>query len=922
MKKSYFKKYILRIIIFSVSFFVTVGVLYNFGLPIIVSNPAFIKFVEQKTAEYLNADIKITNPKLKTGVDIAFSVDELTVNKDGQNYLTLSDIDTLISLKELYKKRIIVKKVLADSIYIDTYNLIKIIPKNKKDNKKTKSFFTLDMYNILLGVKKCTISHSTPTVKLNFTAKHAIFDRTQNRKFLHFDFDLFIEKEGYKITVSADDKNKIFMENGVAYIKSFPIAIEDSDIVIDAYLTKNNKYELNVAAKKFKTRDIVDILNSNLFVADGRKMIEPLTDINGSVNFNVTMSNDTFKGNVNINETTLKIKPLLNLPVNIYEGRIDIDEKNIYLKNFNGYYNNLKTNTLAMEGEIKDYHNTCDTLIKSDIFVTNDFFKNYLSKMLGSPVQLVGDSMSKLIIKSKTGNLNILWFFLLKENHGFKFGEQSMVLKDYKTFFKVDLSIIKNILKINTIDYHITKELKRGMTPLVQINGNIDLADNMKILDLNIDMPKPLPSEFLNFIACQKIFKKGNVSGKMHVDNSGKYAVLNGIFKFDKVIVPAQRTYIKSAQITAADNKISLVSNGKFRRTNYNFDGYIANELRLPIIVKNVNLTLDNIDVEKLLQQPNIPGENSNENLQNTKDVFTSKGTINEEEEPLKFQKGLVIVEKCGLNLQKGVYKEINFGNLHADMTLNNDGILTLKSNRFDIADGISSLKIVADLVNGKYNLKLGIKDVDSNIIATAMLGLPRQISGKAKGLIDINTDSSLKLNGDIKFKINNGTIEQVGYVEYILKAASLFRNPLAMITPATIIDLVNIPEGQFNEIAGEMKLENNIIKRMKIKSSADELAALIIGRYDLTTNDAMLRIYTKFSSKKKGFAGFLRNLSLNTIASKISISARNDSNYYANELEQIPELVNGEDTAQVFLTKIDGDILNFNFLSSLKRIK
>ena len=142
------------------------------------------------------------------------------------------------------------------------------------------------------------------------------------------------------------------------------------------------------------------------------------------------------------------------------------------------------------------------------------------------------------------------------------------------------------------------------------------------------------------------------------------------------------------------------------------------------------------------------------------------------------------------------------------------------------------------------------------------------------------------------------------------------------MISPSTVFDLVNIPEGRFDEIKGEMMLENNIIKRMKITSSASELASLIYGRYDLTTNDASLRIYTKFSGKGKGFAGALRNISLNSIASHLSISARNDRNYYANELAQIPQLQTGEEGAQVFLTKVDGDILNYNFISSLKRIK
>ena len=86
-----------------------------------------------------------------------------------------------------------------------------------------------------------------------------------------------------------------------------------------------------------------------------------------------------------------------------------------------------------------------------------------------------------------------------------------MVLKDYKTLFKVDLSVVKNILKINTIDYYITNELKQGLTPVLAIKGNLDMADNMKMLDIHLNIPRPLPSEFLNFLACQKIFKKGTV---------------------------------------------------------------------------------------------------------------------------------------------------------------------------------------------------------------------------------------------------------------------------------------------------------------------------------------------------------------------------------------------------------------------------
>ncbi len=896
-----------------------IGIVYKYAIPAIVNSTKTADFIEKKANKALGASVKINGVKLKTGMEISFKIKNLTIDKNGQNYLTLSDIDTLFSIRQIFHRTVVVKKMLAKDIYIDAYNLTKLLPKDKKKKEKKESFIHPDFYNTLLGVKNVTFVYHSPDFLLDLKAKHAVFDRTRDRKYLHVDFDLDLKKAGHNISISANDQNRIFMENHVAYIKDFPIDIEQSKILINAFMTNKGKYEFCISANDFSAKDIADIVNSNLVVANGSQMLEPVKDINGKVDFNVKLNQGKLNGDIKIDEVNFKVKPLLNMPVKITSGTVNIGEKDINFKDFKGYYNNKTTNTLELQGYTKDYQKTCDTKLYSDIFVTNDFFKNYLSKMLGSPMQIVGDSMSKLVIKSVNGSVNVLWFFLLKENHGFKFGNQSMVLKDYKTFFKVDLSVIKNILKINTIDYHITKELKRGMTPLVQIKGDLDMADNMKILDLDIDMPRALPSEFLNFITCQNIFKKGNVSGNMHIDNHGTFPIMKGEFELDKVVIPAQRLFIRSAKLKAEGNRIALKSEGRFRREQYTFDGYILNELKLPIIVKDVNLKVDNIDVEKILEQ----GQGNNDTT-NAEKAFVSKGVENEENSEIMppFQKGLIVIEKCSLNLLKGVYKEINFGNIHADMTLDRNGILNLKSNRFDIADGISTLRLNADLINRKFHIRLGVKDVDSNIMATSILNLPRQISGKAKGLLDLNTDETLKLNGDIKFNVKNGTIGSVGYVEYILKVASLFRNPLAMISPSLLADLVTIPDGSFDDITGEMKLEDNIIKLMKIKSAAPELATFIIGRYDLSTNDAMLRIYTKFSDRGKGFAGFLRNISLNSIASKLSISARNESNYYANELSMIPKLESGEDRAQVFLTKIDGDILNYNFLSSLKRIK
>lgn len=888
----------------------TLSAVYFWALPAVISNSWVHSQAAKAVKKSLGADLVINDVKLKTGRNIDFTLNHFALKKDDAELLVLDGIDTSFDLSRIFAKRLIVKKVCADNVYVNASEIMALMPEQEAKEPQEMDF-NIDIYSALLGVKKCLITYDDSDIGVKFDAENLMMDRSQARKYLHFDFDFELSKGNEKIAVSANDKNKIYTENNELHVDSFPIEIDKSKIVIDAFASRKTGLEAGISSKNFSARDIYNIVASNILLPEGKMLLAPICNVKGSVDFNVHIAKNSIKGDVNVNKSTFEVKDLLNMPVEISQGLIEIGNKDIKLKDFKGFYNSKEINSFKFEGDVKDYWKTCDTKIVSNIFVNDDFFKNYVSKLLGAPIGLVGDAGSQLTLTSKNGSCDVIWYFLLNENEGFMLGDQSMVLKDYKTLFKVDLSVVKNILKLNTIDYYITDKLQKGITPVLAIKGSLDMADNMKLLDMSLNIPRPLPSEFLNFLCCQKIFKKGTVSGNLSIDNKGAFPKMDGVLELSEVRVPSQRLFIKSAKFGAKGDKLGAVANGRFKRSSYDFKGYVVNDLRLPIVVKYVDLSVDNVDVERMLavNAAAAPQETNFEAEPETDDIPT-------------FTKGLIVIEKCMFNLKEGKYKDVNFGNLHANLTLDKDGVLEVQSNKFDIAEGISTLKVKADLIKNKYYLRLGVKDVNSDVMASAVLGLPREISGKARGLIEINTDETLKLNGDIKFDIQDGTIEKVGYVEYLLKAASLFRNPLAMISPTTIGDLVTIPNGKFDKIAGELKIVNNVIMPMQIRSSADSLATYIVGRYDLETNDATLRIYTKFSDKDTGFAGFLRNISLNSIANRISASGRNDSNYYSSELSQIPELKVGEDDAQVFLTKVDGDVINFNFLSSLKRIK
>ena len=549
--------------------------------------------------------------------------------------------------------------------------------------------------------------------------------------------------------------------------------------------------------------------------------------------------------------------------------------------------------------------------------------------MTGSNFEIIGEAPTRITLKSKNNIMDFVWYFMLKPGQNIKVGNNLLPFEDSLRLMKSEMHLENMVLDIKSLDYHmipsdqiLTRDeyaQKRAEgykpQPIFRLKSSVDIAHNNFIKFIGFEFPKPLPSELLNVATGQEIFKRGEISGEMTLDNRGKVPVLNGNVSIDRVLIPIQKMFLKTATLTTKNNLIHLNADGGYRREKFSFSGDILNEIKFPMIIKDVNLSLENIDTFQVLEAFNNP---TNDNVVKTDQglVKVEGGNKNEE-----FDMRNIIIEKGRFHLDKGTYKDITFSNLDADLTLNN-GVVDIKSNRFDFANGRSSLKAMFDLIQHKYNVKLGVLDVDSDAIAGALLDLKKEITGKASGFLDITTDDSAKLSGTIKFVVKDGTIEKIGLVEYVLKCASILRNTVTMISPAIFADIINVPEGKFDKITGDIVLKNNVATGIKIKTYSPDLSTYIAGRYNIDNGDTSLRIYTKFSGVKKGFTGFLRKLSLNSLANRIPMNSRNDANYYAIELAELPEIEASEKDCQIYLTRVEGDVVNNNYISSLKKLK
>ncbi len=936
----FFKRLIISIFVLT-AFFLFV---YLFALPRIISSTAFIKFVQNSVNKSCNAELIVEEPVLDTSLkpEISFKIDTLLLKKDNETLLNLKNFDTKISFYKIFQRKITLDKLGADEIYADINKLQNLkFKKQKKEKKKGKSFFKVTCFNTLFYIKKIEILYITPrNVKMRLLAKDMEISSQREPKMLHFKTFLDLDHNNEHLRIFFKDKDNVYFKDRKLHADNFKFWVEHSEITVNYLLDEKNHYNLSIESDKFEIDNVRRFLNTDILIPNSHEFVSCFKDFTGDFNFKIDITEKDLNGYLKVNKIGSKLIPLADIPLNLTNGLLTINSKDIEFKDFKGYYGNNSRNIVNMNGFVKDYSTKTDTEININGFIYDEFAK-YLSKIAGTKINVINQTLTEFKVAfSSNSKMDILGKVIVPKGSDVLFEGASISPTKYEREIDINMDLFNNILSMNNIDYRIIDKQNQTEKPLVTINGKVNILSGI-LNELGFDIPEPLPTEFFNVLAGQRLFRNGTFFGQMKYINSNT-PHLTGEMNMKDAFVVGQGLFIKNMNLKTKDSIVNISTDGSLRRARYKFTADIQNKMVFPVVINNINLDFDEIDVERVIQtfapRPQNAQRPANPNRPKIEfaksNISTEYFTVEEKKEEKKnntqtedvtvvFQPNLIEIKNCVLNIGKGVYKKINFGNLHATLTLTRAGVLEIKSNKFDFAQGFSNLKVFCDLAKEKYSINLEANDVDTDAIATSILNLPKEISGKANATIDLNTDSSLKLNGKMKFDINDGSIAKLGFVQYILNMASVFRNPIVMISPTSIVDIVNIPDGSFKKINGTIILKDNSIKGLMIKSSSPQLSSFIVGRINLENMDASLRIYTKFSGKKEGVFGFLRGLSLNALARKARTYTKGENvSYYASELEMLPELETGEDTAQVFVTKFDGDLQSANFISSLKKIK
>ena len=892
----------LPIILISIFLFIFLGLYlaYTVGLPYIVSNNKTIEFTKNYLDKNFSVSTEIVNPKLSTSNGIVFSIDSLILKDKNQIIiLKAEDFSTKFYLKDLLRKKIEPKYLYAKTIYADSTLLMKAFIPENQEQQSGQVDFKISVFKTDYDIKNVKITYDL------YNRKDIVFElnnlKTNEGK---YSFKSILNICNY--LVKTESKENIFYKNKKLFFDNFLITHNTGRIVINGFsedlLAKSNfDYDLKIKADKFYLDDL---------------KISGLKKLKGCFLADIVLKPNDFNGCLKIKNAYLK-EEMTDISLAAPLIDVDIDKDKIKLNKINGYFNH-PDNKFDVELTLKDYLNkkiSYDGV--ANISFSPGFAKYFLSKKLGCPVEISGDPNSKIIFKGVPKKAEFTFLYRMLPGEDFTLDGRGLGMNDKERVAAMLVDVTPTKMFLKSLDYFITfidEKGKEHRISIITLKGDWNITKEGLILDnVGFKINKFIPAEFFNAITKQTTFRKGLIKGELKIDNRGTIPKIKGELTLEKVRIPAEKMFIKDMNFTADDNFIKIKADGRYKKSKFEINGKLINRLVFPLVVKNMDLTIDDIDVDKMLANLNLTEEQKT-------DTPDEEGNTGDNVEA--FDIGNIIVENSNLIIKKGIYKDLDFSDLVATATLDKTSFFDLKSNKFNVADGHSGLKFYGNLKENIFNLKLGAKDVNAQKIASTFLGLKDDISGSSSGLIDVSIDNTTGyISGKIGFYIKKGKMFLLGFSEYMMRAVNILRNPLNL-SLNNIFGLFKSNEGDFNYVSGFIILKDNQVTDMQIKTQSDTIATYITGNYDLNNFDADLNIFAKFAKNTKTVLGGFGDFSFDKVGAYIPLESTTEYTLYKEFIQSIPDIDAKEKNTSIYIIKVDGDVGSGNFLSSVKKIK
>ncbi len=744
-----------------------------------------------------------------------------------------------------------------------------------------------------------------------------------------FDINSIIIKSNFQ-NISAEkppyvNSGKLTLDNGILKIENLNAKVYNTAAKISGTISNLDKeipsFNLILNANNLDLKALNHLNRYGFVQTSIKNILNQYTNYSGNADLYLKLNDLNITGNINLTDVGLTHK-LTNTPIKINHTKLKLESNKIIAEAIDANIGNAPfhsdfviSNFLTKKPNISGYVTTK---------ITDEFIENYVNTKLTYPIKVKGDIDLTADFAGDLNNLEI--DNKIKFNEGSDLSYLSANLGDQNDIREINIntSVSPGFINVKNFEYvkYITSQNNKPY-PVVfaTLKGNLQkINGKYELNSLLIKTNNNLPTRFLNFAFKKSVLKQGTFNCALFYKTNTKTKVpkIFGNIDFKNIDIPLYDTVIKDISIDSERNIINLNVRGISFDSDFTIDSKIANNLVLPIDIKEINIVSEKLNFDKLL-----------DNL--TKMSIETYQNKSNQQLPQNFNLSSFLIQKGHFTANDINFRSLPAKNLKADFSFDRNSLLKMNNVSFDVAGGTLSGEGEYNSTNRTVETTLSSKDVDANSLSDALFNMKGQVYGKMDGQLYIRTKGSTQeerlknLSGFVYFNIKNGRMPKLGSLEYLLRASNVVKSGITGLTINSIIDVMNpIKTGHFASINGSFSLDDGVAKNIEIYSKGENLSIYVKGKYDLVNSDADMRVLGKLSNKITTLLGPIGNTSINSIFSLIPklTLAESDRDKFMKDISKIPGLDFTNADYRIFQAKIDGNINGNAYVSSFKWVE
>ena len=696
--------------------------------------------------------------------------------------------------------------------------------------------------------------------------------------------------------------------------------------IYDEMNIKDAKFNFN----NFNIASINDVKDKLPIPKQLQSTLNNIEDIVGTIDIKGYIKNGGIYSDTNLDNIKFMYKPA-NTLVTILNGKANMRGNTLYLGKVNS---KISTMPVFIDGNISNILKNPNANLYITGKLTQGFVDRFFNINSVYPVKVRGDINFISQIKGTLDKLFTHSILNIKENSfiyymgatlsGAASGDSSESgVSTNPVSIIADAYLYPNKIDLKKMLYNqiITSQNNRKsvQNQLIASGEIFLLKDNiLGFKNLKFKTNEPTDAKIFNVILKKPTIKQGIFTSDLLLNGTSAAPQIKGTLNVSSVDIPLFDSTIRDINLDFQDEYVYLKSRGVILTNDVEIIAKILNNPNPPIVIDDLNVNMDLLDLNVITSRFN------------DLDVDKLKGTkTSASDTSLTFSPEQIRLNNAKIHADEILIKKATATNFEASMKIGDNQIFDMDKFSFNLANGVVSGNISSDLKNFIHKGEMSIKGADAQIISENFFDMSNQMFGIVTG--DLNASCSgtnsvecvNSLSGEGHFDVLDGRMPKLGSLEYLLKATNLITGGITGVSINGIIDLITpLKSGNFDNISGDVKVENGVANNIEIYSSGQDLNMYLTGSYNLSNLVADMEIYGSLSKNFSTVLGTIGNMSLNRLFNTIpgiNINEINPST--SSNINKIPNF-DKKNVLRVFKAEIYGDINGSNYVKSFRWIK